>query len=63
MPESQDHAINRRGFLQAGAVAGSTALPAEARDWHGADLEAARDACPSKLDFASLLARVDERLA
>ncbi|QEH38570.1 L-glyceraldehyde 3-phosphate reductase [Aquisphaera giovannonii] len=39
------------------------ALPAEARDWRGADLEAARAACPSKLDFARLLPEVDRRLA
>jgi uncharacterized protein len=38
-------------------------LPAEARDWSGADLEAARQACPNKLDFAALLPAVDERLA
>jgi hypothetical protein len=39
------------------------ALPAEARDWAGADLEAAREACPSKLDFAALLDRADRHLA
>ena len=39
------------------------ALPAECRDWKGADLEAARAACPSKLDFASLLPRVERELA
>ncbi len=33
-----------------------------ARDWKGADLEAARHACPSKLDFASLLPRADQIL-
>lgn len=38
-------------------------LPAEARDWSKADLEAARAACPNKLDFARLLPRVDEYLA
>ncbi len=38
-------------------------LPAEARDWSGADLEAARQACPNKLDFAALLPEVDKRLA
>jgi uncharacterized protein len=38
-------------------------LSAEARDWSGADLEAARAACPSKLDFAKLLPRVDRHLA
>lgn len=32
------------------------------RDWQGADLEAARDACPSKLDFARLLREADELL-
>jgi predicted aldo/keto reductase-like oxidoreductase len=39
------------------------ALPAEARDWTGADLEAAREACPSKLDFAGILPRVERDLA
>jgi aryl-alcohol dehydrogenase-like predicted oxidoreductase len=38
-------------------------LSPEARDWQGADLEAARQACVSKLDFSSLLPRVDEYLA
>jgi predicted aldo/keto reductase-like oxidoreductase len=33
-----------------------------ARNWAGADLEAARQACPSKLDFASLLPKADELL-
>jgi uncharacterized protein len=33
-----------------------------ARNWSGADLEAARQACPSKLDFASLLPKADELL-
>jgi uncharacterized protein len=39
------------------------ALTAEARDWTGADLEAARQACPNKLNFAELLPRVDKHLA
>jgi predicted aldo/keto reductase-like oxidoreductase len=38
-------------------------LDADARDWAGADLEAARAACPSKLDFAQLLPEVDRHLA
>ena len=38
-------------------------LSPEARDWLGADLEAARQACPSKLDFAQLLPRADDLLA
>ncbi len=38
-------------------------LAAEARDWAGADLEAARAACPGNLDFARLLPEVDRRLA
>jgi len=33
------------------------------KSWQGADLEAARDACPSRLDFARLLPRVDRDLA
>src|SRR5262249_45978741 len=39
------------------------ALSPEARDWGGADLEAARQACPNKLDFARLLPEVDRHLA
>jgi predicted aldo/keto reductase-like oxidoreductase len=39
------------------------ALDAEARDWKGADLEAARAACPNGLDFASLLPEADKHLA
>jgi aryl-alcohol dehydrogenase-like predicted oxidoreductase len=39
------------------------ALSPEARDWSGADLEAARAACPNKLDFASLLPEVERHLA
>ena len=38
-------------------------LPAEARDWSGADLEAARAACPNRLDFAKLLPEVERHLA
>jgi aryl-alcohol dehydrogenase-like predicted oxidoreductase len=38
-------------------------MDAAARDWQGADLEAARQACPNKLDFASLLPKADELLA
>jgi aryl-alcohol dehydrogenase-like predicted oxidoreductase len=34
-----------------------------ARDWSGADLEAARQSCPNKLNFAELLPRVDKVLA
>ncbi len=34
-----------------------------ARNWTGADLEAARQACPSKLDFANLLPRAEKLLA
>jgi uncharacterized protein len=37
-------------------------LSPAARDWKGADLDAARAACPNHLDFASLLPRVDELL-
>ena len=37
-------------------------LAPAARDWKGADLEAARAACPNHLDFASLLPRTDELL-
>lgn len=39
------------------------ALPPEAHDWSGADLEAARAACPNRLDFARLLPRVERDLA
>jgi predicted aldo/keto reductase-like oxidoreductase len=38
------------------------ALAAEERDWTGADLEAARQACPSRLDFARLLPEADRLL-
>ena len=38
-------------------------LPPEARDWSGADLEAARSACPNRLDFARLLPQVQRHLA
>ena len=37
--------------------------PPEARDWSGADLEAARAACPNRLDFAKLLPEVERHLA
>ena len=37
-------------------------LGAAARDWQGADLEAARQACPNRLDFAKLLPRAEEVL-
>jgi len=39
------------------------ALAPEARDWAGADLEAAREACPNKLNFVNLLPKVDRYLA
>jgi predicted aldo/keto reductase-like oxidoreductase len=39
------------------------ALAPEARDWSGADLEAARAACPNRLDFATLLPEVEKHLA
>ncbi len=39
------------------------ALPPEGRDWSGADLAAARAACPNHLDFARLLPEVDRHLA
>jgi aryl-alcohol dehydrogenase-like predicted oxidoreductase len=38
------------------------ALSAEARSWQGSDLEAARQACPNRLDFAKLLPRAEELL-
>ena len=37
-------------------------LSPEARDWSGADLDAARAACPNKLDFARLLPEVEKFL-
>jgi aryl-alcohol dehydrogenase-like predicted oxidoreductase len=37
-------------------------LSESARDWAGADLEAARTACPNKLDFARLLPRAQDVL-
>ena len=38
-------------------------LSEEARDWSGADLEAAREACPSRLNFAHLLSEAEKHLA
>jgi predicted aldo/keto reductase-like oxidoreductase len=38
-------------------------LSAEARNWSGADLEAARAACPNGLNFAELMPEVDRHLA
>ena len=38
-------------------------LTAEQRDWHGADLAAASEACVNKLDFARLLSRAGRNLA
>ena len=38
-------------------------LPAEHRDWQGADLAAARAACHHKIDFARLLPEVDRLLS
>jgi predicted aldo/keto reductase-like oxidoreductase len=38
-------------------------LPEAHRTWSGADLEAAREACPNHLDFATLLPRIDRDLA
>ena len=35
----------------------------EARDWTGADLEAARAACSNRLDFVRLLPQVEKCLA
>jgi aryl-alcohol dehydrogenase-like predicted oxidoreductase len=37
-------------------------LTEEERNWHGADLDAARAACPTGLDFAQLLPEVDRLL-
>ncbi len=39
------------------------ALTPESRDWSSADLAAAREACPNRLDFARLLPEVDRHLA
>jgi aryl-alcohol dehydrogenase-like predicted oxidoreductase len=49
-----DRALARREYA---------ALDSEARDWSGADLEAARAACPDRLDFARLLPEVERHLA
>jgi hypothetical protein len=37
-------------------------LTEQERNWHGSDLEAARTACPTQLDFALLLPEVDRLL-
>ncbi len=39
------------------------ALSPEARDWAGADLEAAQAACPGNLNFAKLLPEVERHLS
>jgi predicted aldo/keto reductase-like oxidoreductase len=39
------------------------ALPSEERNWQGADLAAAREACHHKIDFARLLPEVDRLLS
>jgi predicted aldo/keto reductase-like oxidoreductase len=49
-----DRAVARREYAK---------MSAEARDWSGADLEAARAACPDRLDFAKLLPEVERHLA
>ena len=46
-----------------GLFAAPSCKPAEARDWSGADLEAARAVCRGRLDFARLLPEVDRQLA
>lgn len=38
-------------------------LPPELRDWSGADLEAASEACVSRIEFADLLKRAEAKLA
>jgi predicted aldo/keto reductase-like oxidoreductase len=42
---------------------GYAELTEEERNWRGANLAAAREACPNKLDFAELLPEVDRLLA
>jgi len=49
-----DRSVARQQFAE---------LSDEARDWKDADLVAAREACPNKLNFTSLLPKVDEYLA
>ncbi len=49
------------GFRQQ-AHEGYAELTAEERNWRDADFEAARAACPNKLDFAQLLPEVDRLL-
>ena len=41
---------------------GYAELTEDERNWRDADLDAAREACPSKLDFAQLLPEVDRLL-
>ena len=41
---------------------GYAELTEDERNWRDADLVAAREACPSKLDFAQLLPKVDDLL-
>ncbi|WZO97519.1 aldo/keto reductase [Isosphaeraceae bacterium EP7] len=53
----EHHGLRSEARKQYAAMAG------DARDWAGADLEAARNACPNKLNFAELLPRTDDLLA
>ena len=48
--------------LRRQAREGYAELAPEERDWRNADLAAAREACPNKLDFARLLPEVDRLL-
>jgi hypothetical protein len=53
----EHHGIRAEARRQYGALA------PQARDWSDADLDAARAACPNKLDFAKLLPEVERHLA
>jgi predicted aldo/keto reductase-like oxidoreductase len=57
------YTYHEQSGLRGEARAQYAALDPKDRDWSGADLEAARRACPSRLDFAAILPEVDRRLA
>jgi predicted aldo/keto reductase-like oxidoreductase len=49
--------------LRGEARARYAAMDPKHRDWSGADLDAARAACPNRLNFAEILTKVDRHLA
>ena len=60
-PHTLSH-LSRSSWLSREARRLYSELSDAERNWAGADLEAAREACPSKLDFARLLPRAQQVL-